>query len=126
VAPKPELIDCAEGLAVNPSTGECESVSSTEPVNPSPGLAEKSRRTLSLQIARVKGILHHQMIGITKEEIMEMEVTMAEIITVATMILMTRTVVAETMKMVVLNKINFLLTTFKKSVLVYSGTIEIC
>ena len=53
-----------------------------------------------------------------------MEVTMAEIITVATMILMTRTVAAETMKMVVvLNKIHFLLITFKK---VYSGTIEIC
>jgi hypothetical protein len=67
------------------------------------------------------------MMGITKEEIMEMVVTMAEIITVATMILMTRTVVAETMKLViVLNKINFLLTTFKKSVLVYSRTIEIC
>jgi hypothetical protein len=66
------------------------------------------------------------MMEITKEEIMEMEVMMAEIITVATMILMTRTVVAETMKLVVvLNKINFLLTTFKKSVLVYSRAIEI-
>lgn len=61
---------------------------------------------------------------ITKEEILEVDVTMAEIITVATMILMTRTVAAETRKMVVvLNKIHFLLITFKK---VYSGTIEIC
>jgi hypothetical protein len=38
VVPEPEPIDCAEGSGVNPSTGQCEPVSST-PVIPGPGIA---------------------------------------------------------------------------------------
>jgi hypothetical protein len=59
--------------------------------------------------------------GITKEEIIEIEVTMAEIITVAIMILVTSTVVAETMKMVVvLNNIRLIYSGVTRSVVTKS------